>query len=269
MSEATFSDSRPFRRTRRADERVRVLGCEMDLVRPEEVLHFVAQRLAAGEQSIIANHNLHSLYLYPREAELREFYRISHLIEADSTPLLAWARLMGRSARPFHRCTYLDWRDLFWAQARARGWRVFYLGGAPGVAQAAAERLTAEWDVAIGVRDGFFDMTPGSADEAAIRGQIAAFKPDILFVGMGMPRQEAWIVRNHAFLGPCAIFSVGAAFDYEAGAQKSAPRWMGRVGVEWLFRLAADPRRLFTRYCVEPWSLIPPAARDIVSAIRR
>lgn len=269
MSGAAVLNDRPYRRERRAEERVTVLGCDMDLMRPEEVMHFVVQRLAGGEQTIVANHNLHSLYLYPRDAELRQFYALSHLIEADSTPLLWWARLTGASARRFHRCTYLDWRDLFWREAARRSWRVFYLGGAPGVAARAAERLSAEWGVEIGVRDGYFDMSIGSPEAAAVRRQINAFDPDILFVGMGMPRQEAWIVRNHGALGPCAIFSVGAAFDYEAGAQRAAPRWMGKAGLEWLFRLAVDPVRLFTRYCVEPWFLIGRAIGDLGRSTRR
>ncbi len=267
MSAAFAPTVQPFRQTRRDDERVCVLGREMDLVRPEEVLNFVARRLTEKRQTIIANHNLHSLYLYPRDAALREFYRISDLIEVDSTPILAWARLTQRRGRPFHRCTYLDWRGAFWAMAADKGWRVFYLGGAPAVAEAAAARLRAEWPGAtIGVRDGYFDMT---ADAEAVRRQINAFSPDILFVGMGMPRQEAFVAQNHDGLPACAIFTVGAAFDYEAGVQKAAPRWMGRLGVEWLFRLAADPARLFTRYCVEPWSLIGAMARDVAQMFAR
>ena len=81
-----------------------------------------------------------------------------------------------------------------------------------------------------------------------------------------MPRQELWIVQNLAALPDAVILPVGAAFDYEAGAQKAAPRWMGPLGLEWLFRLAADPRRLFVRYCVEPWFLIGPALADLKAA---
>ena len=85
---------------------------------------------------------------------------------------------------------------------------------------------------------------------------------------MGMPRQEVWLLRNRHRLPPCVVFSVGAAFDYEAGVQIAAPRWIGRVGLEWLFRLAIDPRRLFYRYCVESWFLLGPAGRDIATALR-
>lgn len=267
MSQSVYPAAQPFRRERRADERVVVLGRQMDLIRPEEVMHQVVRRLEAGQQTIVANHNLHSLYLFPRNAELRRFYEISTLIEVDSTPILAWTKLTQGRGRAFHRCTYLDWRDDFWALAAEKGWRVFYLGGAPGVAETAAERLRAEWPGAtIAVRDGYFDM---DAEAEAVADQIRAFDPHIVLVGMGMPRQEAWVVRAHERLGACAVFTVGAAFDYEAGVQKAAPRWMGRAGIEWAFRLFADPKRLFFRYCVEPWSLAGPAFGDLLKAARR
>jgi N-acetylglucosaminyldiphosphoundecaprenol N-acetyl-beta-D-mannosaminyltransferase len=265
MADVLPAPPRPFRRTRRPEDRVRILGSVVDLIRPEEMLYFVERRMALGLQTIVANHNLHSLYLVRRNAELRAFFQISHLIEVDSIPLLLWARLSGRGSRRFHRCTYLDWRDAFWERANENAWRVFYLGSASGVADEAALRLKARYPrVEIVARDGYFDMSVGSEQSRDVAEQIKAFAPDILFVGMGMPRQENWIMRHHADLGACAIFPVGAAFDYEAGVQKAAPRWLGRLGLEWLFRLLVDPVRLFSRYCIEPWSLILPALRDLV-----
>ena len=232
------------------------------------MLLFVEAKANLGEAAIIANHNSHSLYLLPREPLLRRFFERADLIEADSTPLLLWARLVKGAGRGFHRCTYLDWRDAFWARAAARGWKVFYLGGAPGVAQTASDLIMSEFPgVTVRVRDGYFDASEGSADNAALVEEINRFGPDILFVGMGMPRQEIWIVHNQPALSPCVTFSLGAAFDYEAGVQSAAPRWMGRIGLEWLFRLVNDPRRLFFRYVVEPWSLISPAIQDLRLAL--
>ncbi|MDP3379476.1 MAG: WecB/TagA/CpsF family glycosyltransferase, partial [Brevundimonas sp.] len=91
----------------------------------------------------------------------------------------------------------------------------------------------------------------------------------VLLVGMGMPRQEIWIADHLDALPDCVVLNVGAAFDYEAGVQKAAPRWMGKAGLEWLYRLAVDPRRLFHRYCVEPWHLIGPIMDDLKAALRR
>ena len=259
---------RPFRRSRRALERIEVLGAGVDLVRPEEVMHHVETAVAEGRPFLVANHNAHSLYPIRRRPELKAFFPAADVVEVDSTPVIAFTRLLGLHSRPFHRCTYLDWRGHFWSLADRSGWRVFYLGGAPGVADRAARRLAERYPGAvIQTRDGFFDMTPGTAANAEVLAQIKDFAPHILFVGMGMPRQELWIAQNRASLPPCAVFSVGAAFDYEAGVQRAAPRWIGRAGLEWLFRLCADPRRLAGRYVVEPWFLVGPALRDVVRAI--
>lgn len=264
------SERRAFRKSRRPLERVRLLGQSVDLVRPEEVLHQVETWVATGRKAIVANHNLNSLALLQRCPELAAFYERADLVEVDSTPLIHFARLLGLQGRAFHRCTYLDWREHFWSLADRNGWRVHYVGGESAVVEVARERLGKLYPrTNIRVRDGYFDATPGSADNRAVVAEVAAFAPQILFVGMGMPRQELWIADNLEALPDCVIFSVGAAFDYEAGAQAAAPRWMGRLGIEWLFRLLHDPRRLARRYLIEPWSLSGLIFADIVSAIRR
>ncbi|WP_312735791.1 WecB/TagA/CpsF family glycosyltransferase [Brevundimonas sp.] len=258
-----------YRKARRAHERVRLLGQAMDLVRPEEVMHHLQLAVAEGRKSLIANHNLHSLYLLTRRPELQAFYDRADMVEVDSTPLLWFSRVLGLHSRAFHRCTYLDWRDHFWSLADRKGWRVLSIGGAPGVGEAAVAKLEPRYPGAeIETRHGYFDAAPGSADNAAVLAQVAAFRPHVLFVGMGMPRQELWIADHFDALPPCVVLSVGAAFDYEAGAQKAAPRWMGRAGIEWAYRLFHDPKRLFVRYCVEPWFLLPLIVADIRAARR-
>ncbi|MFN3511437.1 MAG: WecB/TagA/CpsF family glycosyltransferase [Phenylobacterium sp.] len=244
-----------------------MLGADVDLVRPEEVMHHVEAAVGSRTPFLVANHNLHSLYLTRRDPGLGRFFDQADLVEVDSTPLIFFTKLLGLHSRQFHRCTYLDWRDHFWSLANRKGWRIFYLGGAPGVAEKAKASLTARYPRAqIATRHGYFDAAPGSDANADLLAEIAAYRPDILFVGMGMPRQEQWILDHRGRLPPCVTFSVGAAFDYEAGVQRAAPRWMGRAGLEWMFRLAVDPRRLFRRYCIEPWFLIGPATRDLFEA---
>jgi N-acetylglucosaminyldiphosphoundecaprenol N-acetyl-beta-D-mannosaminyltransferase len=220
--------------------------------------------------SLIANHNAHSLFLLRRSPRLRAFFASADLIQIDSRPLIAWGRLMGLPLRPAMRSTYLDWREDFWKLAEARRWRVFYLGGAPGVAETAARRLSARHPrAAIAAHHGYFDRSPGSAENAAVLRTIAAFDPDVLMVGMGMPLQETWAHENRAALQRGVILTVGAAFDYEAGMQRAPPRWTGRLGVEWLARLIDQPDRLAHRYLVEPWWLVGPALADIGAAVGR
>jgi len=268
ITERRRRERTPFRRSRRASERISALGVEVDLVRPEEVMHLVCEAIDNGEQWCVANHNAHSIYLTKINARFADFFRKAELIEVDSTPLIFFTRALGLHSRQFHRCTYLDWRDHFWSLANRNAWRVYYLGGADGVAERAADSLAERYpDVKIATRSGYFDAAPTSAENAEVLAEINAFAPQILFVGMGMPRQELWIGQNRERLPACIIFSVGAAFDYEAGVQCPAPRWMGPVGLEWLFRLVGDPKRLFFRYCIEPWFLLPAAGRDVLTAL--
>ena len=250
--------------------RVRLLGGDVDIVTPAQVLAFAQARVEGGGRAVVANHNAHSLFLIRRSAELRAFFAQADLIQIDSTPMIHWGRLLGLPLHRGLRSTYLDWREDFWRLASERGWRVFYLGSAPGVAKTAVARLSAKWPgVQLAQHDGYFDIAPGSPDNQAVLDEIAAFDPDILLVGMGMPRQETWILHNRAALKRGVIFSVGAAFDYEADVQKTPPRWTGRLGVEWLARLVNEPRRLAYRYLVEPWSLLGPALADVGAALSR
>ena len=220
--------------------------------------------------TLIANHNAHSLFLIRRSAALRAFFADADLIQIDSTPLIAWGRLMGLPLKPAMRSTYLDWRDDFWKLAEARRWRVFYLGGAPGVADAAARRLAERHPRAtIAARHGYFDHAPDSAENRQTLDQIHDFDPDVLMVGMGMPLQELWAAQNRGRLARGVILTVGAAFDYEAGVQKAPPRSTGRLGVEWLARLIDQPGRLAHRYLAEPWWLIGPALSDVGAALGR
>jgi N-acetylglucosaminyldiphosphoundecaprenol N-acetyl-beta-D-mannosaminyltransferase len=260
----------PMRLSRRPEDRVRVLGVRVDLVKPVELFNFVDEKIATGEKVIIANHNLHSVYLAHSDTVIGAYFEKADLVQVDSVPLIFWARLMGRPSRRFHRSTYLDWRDEFWARAEQAGWRVFFVGGADGVAERAAEAIRTAWpNVRLATHHGYFDADPASAENAEILDQITAFEPDVLLVGMGMPRQELWVWNNSERLPNCAIFTVGGAFDYEAGIQTPAPRWVGEVGAEWLFRLLRDPPRMFHRYCIEPWNLWVPAWQDIREAVVR
>lgn len=242
--------------------RIRLLGAEMDVITASGVFDFTAARLREGTGGLVANHNLHSLHLLRRKPELAAFFASADLIEIDSTPLIAWGRLMGHRLSSENRCTYLDWREAFWARAKAEGWRVFHLGCAPEVGARGAAAIRQRFPgVQIAERNGFFDMT--GAENETVLAQIAAYDPDVLLVGMGMPRQEQWILTNRARLGRAVIFPIGAAFDYEAGVVPTPPRWAGRFGLEWLFRFAVEPKRLFERYFIEPWSLIPGALGDV------
>lgn len=250
--------------------RIRLMGADLDPVTPAQVLNFIARRVERGHKAIVGNHNMHSLSLKQCHAGMAAFFREADLIQIDSVPLILWGKFLGQPVTRDHRSTYLDWRDQFWPLASERGWRVFLLGSAPGIAEKMAEKLQLLWPgLTVAGHNGYFDHRPGSEDNRAVVAEINAFQPDVVMVGMGMPLQENWIHDNFGALERGVYLSVGGAFDYEVGVQIPAPRWIGKLGLEWLFRFACQPRRLFHRYFVEPWSLTGAALNDLSQKARR
>ncbi|HTC41444.1 MAG TPA: WecB/TagA/CpsF family glycosyltransferase [Candidatus Acidoferrales bacterium] len=229
------------------------LGIRVHFKTIAELQALVAHVVGAGKKAVIANHNLHSLYLFHRQPQLRDFYAKAEWIHIDGMPIVSLARLFGYSACRDHRVTYADWFPLLLQTAAAEQWRVFYLGSAVGVADRGAEFIQRNHPrLQIRTRDGYFNTHSGSAENESVLQAIADYQPHLLLVGMGMPRQELWIHENRSNLCANVILPAGAAMDYVAGAVRTPPRWAGRMGLEWAFRLLAEPRRLWHRYLLEP-----------------
>jgi N-acetylglucosaminyldiphosphoundecaprenol N-acetyl-beta-D-mannosaminyltransferase len=248
-------------------ERVRLLGVTVDRLTLPALTALVGTAVARKERWVIAHHNLHSVALHRRDPEVRALYARARFVHADGMSLVAVARWLGLPLGREHRVTYADWTGPLMAEAAARGWRVFHLGGRPGVAARGAAVLRRRHPgLRIATAHGWFDAAPGSRDSERRLARIAAFRPDVLMVGMGMPRQERWILHHLERLPAAAVLPCGACMDYVAGAVPTPPRWAGRLGAEWLFRLAVEPRRLWRRYLLEPWGLLPLLAAELREA---
>jgi N-acetylglucosaminyldiphosphoundecaprenol N-acetyl-beta-D-mannosaminyltransferase len=234
------------------------LGLTLQPRKLQEMNLLVEQGIRDRQKWIIANHNLHSLYLFHRHAKLREFYSRAHWTHIDGMPLVALGRLYGYPLLREQRVTFVDWTYPLMELAANNGWRVFHVGSSKGSSEKGAAQLRKLYPaLQIEVSEGYFDARYGSSENEALVQRINAYKPDLLMVGMGMPRQELWTHENFSRLKAHVILSSsGAAFDYVAGAVPTPPRWSGRLGLEWAFRLANDPIRLFTRYLIEPWYIL-------------
>ncbi len=246
--------------------RITLLHVTVDLLSIPLLKQAIATAIARRERWIIAHHNLHSIYLYQRDPKMRAFYEQAQIVYIDGMPLIYWGRVLGYPLRRDQRLASVDWIHPLITTAAHNGWSVFYLGGKPGVAVAAAERLRQQYPaLQIATHHGYFQ----SAENTTVLAEIAAFQPHVLMVGMGMPRQEHWILDNLDYLTANAILTVGACFDYIAGVIPTPPRWMGRAGLEWLYRFYSEPSRLARRYLVEPWALLPLMARDLWLMVQR
>ncbi|MBT8400866.1 MAG: WecB/TagA/CpsF family glycosyltransferase, partial [Rhodothermia bacterium] len=174
-------------------------------------------------------------------------------------------RIAGVPLERDKRVTYVDWLDPLMRTCRDHGFRVFSLGGKPGVGERAAAVLRdRHTGLDISARHGYFDVTPGSAENEDVLSAIEEYRSDVLIVGMGMPRQEHWIMGNLNRVEAKVILPAGACMDYVAGVVPTPPRWAGQLGVEWLFRLVAEPGRLGRRYLFEPWALLPLLGKDVI-----
>lgn len=172
-------------------------------------------------------------------------------------PLVFMGKLLGYPLRRENRMTHLDWVPPILAQAAQKGWRVFYLGTKPGIAEQGAQVWRSKIPkLEIATHHGYFDISHESFENKQVIAAINAYQPQILMVGMGMPRQEHWIVDNLQQLDVNVIINVGALIDLVAGVIPTPPRWIGRLGFEWLYRLVSNPRYLGRRYLLEPWFLI-------------
>ncbi len=243
-------------------ERLTLLGVEVDALTIGDLNALIDGAVRRGQKVLIAHHNLHSVYLYHADKKMRAFFGLASVIHIDGMPLIYWARLLGYPLKAEHRVTYVDWVHPLMAAAETKGWRVFYLGGKPGVAARAAERLRGRYPrLVIQTRHGYF----GSEENDKVLEEIVEFRPHVLMVGMGMPRQEHWVLDNWDRLATNAVLTAGACFDYVAGEIPTPPRWMGRVGLEWAYRLSSEPKRLWRRYLLEPWGVLSWAIQDLLN----
>jgi N-acetylglucosaminyldiphosphoundecaprenol N-acetyl-beta-D-mannosaminyltransferase len=138
------------------------------------------------------------------------------------------------------------------------GWKFSFVGATPEVLNAGLEVLRARYPgLAIDGHHGYFDLdaTDPDSDNEKLVAWLNETAPDVVIVGMGMPRQEEWICRVLDRV-PIAVFlPAGGYLDYQVGVQRRAPRWLGQIGLEWAYRLIHSPRRLGHRYLVEPFIL--------------
>jgi len=234
-----------------------LLGVWVDTATIADLNGRITEAVETGSRKVIGHHNLHSVYLYHRDPKFRAFYGRADCTHVDGMSLILAGWCLGLPLRRRHRVTYVDWLSPLVQMAAQNQWRIFYLGSREGVADRGAAVLRERFPgIQIATAHGYFDSRPHSAENLAVLEEINRFQPNILFVGMGMPRQEYWVLDNLEQLRVNAILTSGAAIDYVAGEIPTPPRWAGQWTLEWVFRLKAEPRRLWRRYLFEPWFVL-------------
>lgn len=227
-------------------ERVSVLGCPIDAVTLDDAVATVDDAVATRTVMQHMAINAAKLVKLQNDAALREAIEACELITADGQSVVWAAGLLGQPLP--QRVTGIDLMEAILRRAPERGHRIYLLGAADDVLEAAAARIIERFPgiELAGRRHGYF----GADEEAEVAAGIRDARADVLFVALTTPKKELFLARWRETLDVPFVMGVGGAFDVLAGKRRRAPRLLQRLGLEWAYRLAQDPRRLLARYAV-------------------
>jgi N-acetylglucosaminyldiphosphoundecaprenol N-acetyl-beta-D-mannosaminyltransferase len=231
--------------------RVHIGGLPIDALDLQGAVSAIEELVSGGKGGAVFTPNVDHVVEFDQNPRLRDAYRAADLSLADGMPVVWASRLLG-PALP-ERVAGSDLVLPLMQRARARGWRVFLLGGQEGVAALAAKKLSGSLpglEIA-GTLAPRIDMSEPRERRAEVVDAVRAARPHLVVVGFGAPKQELWIHEAREALEPAVLLGLGASIDFIAGTVPRAPAWMSRVGLEWIYRLAREPRRLWRRYVLK------------------
>ena len=227
-----------------------ILGVGVSAINMETALAAIDGWIASRGREYVCVCPVHSIMECRRSEEVRSVFNHAGLVTPDGMPVVWVARWNG-----YPMVSRVYGPDLMLVALERERHRHFFYGGGPGVAQRLADvmqRRFGRLEVAGFHEPRFAPLGELTTPETAAL--INAAKPDIVWVGMSSPKQDLWMARMRGLLEVPVLIAVGAAFDFLTGTVRQAPRWMQRSGLEWAFRLAVQPRRLWRRYLIDnPW----------------
>lgn len=261
---AQLSDLQPGGAAPIPPPRIRVFGMPLSIVTEPQVVDHIVRSALGRHGGWVITPNLDHLRLFRKHPTLRPMFEAAELVTADGMPLV-WASRLQRTPLPQRVSGSTLIHSLTEAAAR-EGLSVFFLGGNPSAAERTAEQLRRN-NPALNVAGTScpppgFDQDPQQVE--AIRQQLLAARPDIVFVGLGFPKQERLIEQLRASLPAAWFLGIGISFSFVSGEVKRAPLWMQRTGLEWLHRLIQEPGRLGKRYLVHGF---PFAGRLLLASL--
>ena len=231
---------------------IAILGVPFDNITTAETVATIDRMVASRQPHYLVTANVDFLVQAQEDVELRRILFDAHLVLCDGTPLVWASRLLGNPL--LERVAGADLVPLLLRVAAEKQYRVFFLGATPESCTQAVnnlKKLHPTLIIADHYSPPFNKLLEMDHDE--IKQRILAAKPDLLFVSFGCPKQEKWIAMHYRSLGVPVSAGVGATIDFLGGSVKRAPVWMQRAGLEWTYRLAQEPRRLFKRYFKDLW----------------
>lgn len=232
---------------KQAIRRVNILGIAVSAINPRMAVEIIESWIDAGEHHYVCVTGVHGVMESQKNERLRKIHNQAGMVTPDGMPLVWLSRLKGFPA--VRRVYGPDLMLALCARSATTGYRHYFYGGAAGVPEQLASVL-GETFPGIQIAGTFsppFRPLSDEENENIIR-DIDQSNADIVWVGLGTPKQERWMAEFVHHLRAPVLIGVGAAFDFLTGRKPQAPRWMQRAGLEWLFRLLSEPKRLWRRY---------------------
>jgi N-acetylglucosaminyldiphosphoundecaprenol N-acetyl-beta-D-mannosaminyltransferase len=229
-----------------SDDRTDILGVKVSAITVDDAVATIGRWIGQGTRTYVCVTGVHGVMESRSDETLRQIHNHAGLVTPDGMPLVWISRLRGKT-----RVKRVYGPDLMRRLTRVsalRGYKQFYFGGAEGVADRLKQAMIASYpdlEVVGTFCPPFREMT--AEEDEAVVGAINAARPDIVWVGLSTPKQEYWMAGHLDRVEAPVMIGVGAAFDFLAGLKRQAPIWMQRSGLEWLFRLCSEPRRLWRR----------------------
>lgn len=224
----------------------RILGMRVDAVGFQEAVEIVLDWARDGASRYVCVANVHMTMETVDHPDFRAVVNASDLVVPDGMPLVWMLRRLGHPRQ--ERVSGPDLMVALLERAAAQGLRVGFFGSTPETLSKLQTNVLGRWpalQVVYAYSPPFRPLSP--EEDRVIMQEILASEVQLLFVGLGCPKQERWMAEHKDRL-PAVMLGVGAAFDFLAGTKPRAPRWMQQAGLEWLFRLMSEPRRLWKRY---------------------
>jgi N-acetylglucosaminyldiphosphoundecaprenol N-acetyl-beta-D-mannosaminyltransferase len=250
--------------------RARIGRARVDCCSFQEVVDAITRHAAlAGPSSCVVTPNAQHVVLLESDSSLREAYAHAELVVPDGTSLLFASRMLGEKLT--ERIAGVDLFQHLCGKAAERGLRVFLLGGRPGAAQLAAGKLKRRFP-RLTVAGACCPPLGFEGDERelqAVGEAIRAAHPDLVFVALGAPKQESWMHWHGRRSGAPVLIGVGGSFEIVGGLLRRAPRFLQRLGCEWLYRLLLEPGRLWKRYLIGNCRFLGIVLQQVVRQHRR
>ena len=228
-------------------DRIDILGVAVSAINLDDAVATIERWIGDRSRNYVCITGVHGVMESRDDPRLRDIHNEAGMVTPDGMPLVWLMRLFGKSRT--NRVYGPDLMRKMTAVSSLRGYRQFYYGGGEGVADKLKQVLGnahPRLKVVGTLCPPFRELTP--EEDQAVIDAINAARPDIVWVGLSTPKQEFWMAKQLGRLEAPVIVGVGAAFDFLAGTKRQAPLWMQRNGLEWLFRLCSEPRRLWRRY---------------------